>query len=164
LRKPQIWPLSVSHTLIDTLQGDVTSRPSLHMHADQCTIGGVTIHFLTPRLRCTGNPDPFHRLWNDAQDGYKLAGQWGNVGLLTAAISCHIGPFKSSDFLRQLQDACMEIRSFVGADHPIMATLPFVLRDLNISETEDHTPEKLWELAMNSKFGSKQCAAMVTLD
>jgi hypothetical protein len=85
----------------------------------------------------------------------------GNVSLLTASIQCHIGPFKSSDFQKQLQDACMEIRASVRPDHPIMASLPFILRDLNLDENEEHTPDALWKLAMNTKFGKKQTAAGV---
>ena len=200
-----IWPLT-DGKLTDVLIGPVSSRPSCHLHADQCTIGSMTIFFCGSRIRCTGNPDCFHRLWNDVQDGWKCAWQWGiqlsnhracigqsssapqhdptracpfnstpisktsdvagltvtgNVSLLTACVQSHIGPFKSSDFQKQLQDACMEIRASVRPDHPIMASLPFVLRDLNIDETEEHTPEVLWKLAMNTKFGKKQTAAGV---
>ena len=86
------------------------------------------------------------------------------MSLLTAAVSCHIGPFKSSDFQHQLQDACCEIKVSTRVDHPLFASLPLVLRDLNIEETEDHTPEALWKLALNAKFGRRQSAAGVARD
>ena len=73
----KIWPLTDDGKLIDVLIGPVSSRPSCHSHADQCTIGSMTTFFCSSRLRCTGNPDCFHRLWNDVQDGWKLGWQWG---------------------------------------------------------------------------------------
>ncbi len=72
-----LWPQTPTGTLVDILTGTVHSRPSLHLHADQCTIGMSTCFFMTSRLRATSNYDPFHRLWNDCQEGFKLGSQWG---------------------------------------------------------------------------------------
>ncbi len=72
-----LWPQTEHGTVMDTLGPSDIPRPCVHLHADQCTVGSQAVFFLLPRIRSTGQPDCFHRLWNDVTAGFKLGGQWG---------------------------------------------------------------------------------------
>ena len=72
--------------------------------------------------------------------------------MLTACVQCHVKPFNSGDFRRQLQDAMLEMRLTVAPDHPLLASLPNMLFDLNLDPGPEHTLEYLWDLALDMKF------------
>ena len=81
-----------------------------------------------------------------------LGSSQGNLALLTACVQCHVKPFNSGDFRRQLQDAFLEMRKTVAVDHPVLAQVEFIAFDLDIRESPELTLDVLWDRALDAGF------------
>lgn len=82
------------------------------------------------------------------------------MALLSACIECHVKPFKTGDFRKQLQEAFMEMKTFLSLTHPFWAGLREVLFDLNIPESPEHNPDELLRLALEASFLKAEAPAV----